>query len=438
MNHESIYNLIINKVPNMNSYKENMIKRYLNFIRSRKSLVQSIIERHHILPKSIFPEYRDLSVYSWNSSKLTLREHFIAHLMLHFIFGGKMTYALYHMIPQSIKKYSYEEFSDELAFKSRWYEYVRMEYRNVRKGYGTYKDDRDKTYFLHRDDPIINELNLTWHMSGYKFSDVQKKKMLEARNGGRGTKIRVYFMRWKRLIYKDELNKYIDLGWNTLKNSDDESYLSHIRRENAKNAAEASTKKLKDGMRIMYDSHGKSYGFMYPDDPRIKKLHLSKDKKSENMIDQRKRFNDKSIEARKGSYMYTNGIEQRLIKGDDIPDGWYKGSLNRKMRSDVRFNWNDEESINTIIFLLEKYSGELEKVGAAIGIRGVNVKKNIKKYMPSIDYRKFWIPIKRYKVDKEYAMDIYHSHNGDYYSISKIIGTNPATIELNYKKLWLK
>jgi len=39
-------------------------------------------ERHHILPESLFPEYKNLTVHPWNCVLLTAREHFIFHLLL--------------------------------------------------------------------------------------------------------------------------------------------------------------------------------------------------------------------------------------------------------------------------------------------------------------------------------------------------------------------
>ena len=39
-------------------------------------------ENHHILPKSIFPEYKNLRTNKWNSVLLTAREHFICHILL--------------------------------------------------------------------------------------------------------------------------------------------------------------------------------------------------------------------------------------------------------------------------------------------------------------------------------------------------------------------
>lgn len=37
---------------------------------------------HHVLPKSMFPEYANLKKNEWNNSKLTHRQHFIVHRVL--------------------------------------------------------------------------------------------------------------------------------------------------------------------------------------------------------------------------------------------------------------------------------------------------------------------------------------------------------------------
>ena len=39
-------------------------------------------ESHHILPKSIFPEYEDLKAHKWNGVLLNAREHYIIHSLI--------------------------------------------------------------------------------------------------------------------------------------------------------------------------------------------------------------------------------------------------------------------------------------------------------------------------------------------------------------------
>lgn len=69
------------------NYKQN----YFDFMESRQKLIRSkndgvYYELHHILPKSIYPEYEKLP---GNLVLLTSREHFIAHYLLTKIFEDK-------------------------------------------------------------------------------------------------------------------------------------------------------------------------------------------------------------------------------------------------------------------------------------------------------------------------------------------------------------
>ena len=46
----------------------------------RKSI--DIFETHHIFPRCLFPNFSNLQEYTWNGVKLTLKEHFVCHLLL--------------------------------------------------------------------------------------------------------------------------------------------------------------------------------------------------------------------------------------------------------------------------------------------------------------------------------------------------------------------
>ncbi len=62
-------------------------------------------ESHHIIPKSIKPEFKDLKLNPWNKALLTPKEHFICHLLLTKMLTGsdknKMVYALWGMTNQA-------------------------------------------------------------------------------------------------------------------------------------------------------------------------------------------------------------------------------------------------------------------------------------------------------------------------------------------------
>lgn len=83
-------------------YKSILIKRYIKHInvcnrRNRINLPETI-EKHHILPSCIFKQFSKFNIHKWNMAILTPREHFVAHVFLHYIIGKSMTNAINLMI----------------------------------------------------------------------------------------------------------------------------------------------------------------------------------------------------------------------------------------------------------------------------------------------------------------------------------------------------
>jgi hypothetical protein len=57
------------------------------------------IEKHHILPRKIFPEFSDLSLHEWNCSRLPPDRHIVAHWYLYKILRNKeVTHAFRMMV----------------------------------------------------------------------------------------------------------------------------------------------------------------------------------------------------------------------------------------------------------------------------------------------------------------------------------------------------
>ena len=56
--------------------------RYFKLIEYYQNVELDEYEKHHILPKFIFPEFANISQNSWNMIKLPIRAHFIAHYIL--------------------------------------------------------------------------------------------------------------------------------------------------------------------------------------------------------------------------------------------------------------------------------------------------------------------------------------------------------------------
>lgn len=136
-------------------------------------------ERHHILPKSLFP--------LWEKDKrnlvlLTAREHFFCHQLLCKIYPCKeMTYALFYMA--NCKK-------DDMKLSSKLYEKVRLEYSNY-KSEDT-KDENNPFYGKHHSEEKRRFWSETQKDTGYgkdnpmfgkTHSDEAKQKLREANLG---------------------------------------------------------------------------------------------------------------------------------------------------------------------------------------------------------------------------------------------------------------
>lgn len=79
-------------------HNSHYVDRYFKFINACTSQQNlGYVEQHHILPKSMFPQFSDLSDHTFNSARLTGRQHFIAHWMLAKAYGGKMWSAFWMM-----------------------------------------------------------------------------------------------------------------------------------------------------------------------------------------------------------------------------------------------------------------------------------------------------------------------------------------------------
>lgn len=136
------------------------IKYYLNIIenaklKNRKKLNKNHIEyfyyeNHHILPKSIFPEYSDLKEYSWNGVLLTAKEHFICHLLIY-----------KHYKKLNYKKYEWQMFNAfnkmnistkcQVRYTSRIYQYIKNKTVNI--------NSINKMAALNKESNIIEYIN---------------------------------------------------------------------------------------------------------------------------------------------------------------------------------------------------------------------------------------------------------------------------------------
>ena len=66
---------------------------------------KNVTEKHHILPKSLFKEFEDLSIHKWNATFITYENHYIAHsLLFEAFYDDELIFAWWNMNSQNINK----------------------------------------------------------------------------------------------------------------------------------------------------------------------------------------------------------------------------------------------------------------------------------------------------------------------------------------------
>lgn len=75
--------MYIKKLKTLNVINEDKLNLYIEFcLLKNRNKKYSNTEAHHILPKSLFPEYSNLEDNSWNCAHLKYEDHYIAHSIL--------------------------------------------------------------------------------------------------------------------------------------------------------------------------------------------------------------------------------------------------------------------------------------------------------------------------------------------------------------------
>jgi hypothetical protein len=133
-----IYNLLLTKTHN--KHYLNRYWKYLNSVSIPKNYLGKT-QNHHILPQAsdLFPEYAKFKDYPWNKIQLTLRQHFIAHILLWKTFGGSQTLAAYQM------KNKNGETLNSTLYEKLMSEFYTIQSKN-RKGWCTLYDSDGNAY----------------------------------------------------------------------------------------------------------------------------------------------------------------------------------------------------------------------------------------------------------------------------------------------------
>lgn len=319
-NFEKIYSILKSKPHN-----QHHLKRYVRFIqnclvKNKTEIPSTYMEIHHICPKAddLFPEYRDLSSNLWNSAILTSKQHVLAHVMLMLVYGGSQTIAL-HFFMSVNGKGSTGNRNIPTSIAIRYAVNAREKFSIFRKGKATFKDSVGNKFFLSTDDPIITELCLVGNNFGYTHTEESKQAMRDTKYPNKN--ITLYFLDNEIAIkqFSEEFSQYIDQGWSTTKTEDDYKYCK-----------EHGNKQLSDfwtGRARYATPDGIYHGSYLHTDKIVEELSLIP-YRTEAQIEQNLSRGILATEAKLGTNIYNNGIEEKFLY-EPLDNTWVIGRLTR-------------------------------------------------------------------------------------------------------------
>lgn len=267
MNTDQIYDILISKPHN-----PHYLKRYFRFIFLCKVGETEYSELHHICPKAkdLFPEFSDLKIHIWNVIKLSARQHIIAHILLWKAYGGSQALAVNSFFTNNANTNPKSMYNRKIptSIGIRYHAKLREDFRKYQYGKSNYKDINGKRYFIETNSPLIDELSLVNVNTGL----VPTERMIAG-------------------------NSKISEFW---------------------------TGRMRYMTRV-----GVYHGAYLKDDPIIQQLDLIP-LRTQAQVDQNAARTILASEARTGTNIYTNGVEEMFC--NEPPDEtWYLG---RKPRSD--------------------------------------------------------------------------------------------------------
>jgi len=202
--------LLEEKFKNVKNSK--WLKRYLKFIEVfQQNEMCKNIHKHHILPRSLYPEYECFNENSWNLVYLNYRSHLIAHYMLAKALGGNMWFA-YNMMN------AYGEKLNSLLYESAMIEIKKQQslrqkqwLKNNNHPKGMLNKKHPKTFYIKLKETLKKRTIKEWNeitdkihktkikngtnvcsektkqlmsdiMTGHKVTDETKKKISNTRN----------------------------------------------------------------------------------------------------------------------------------------------------------------------------------------------------------------------------------------------------------------
>lgn len=152
------------------------LDKYLEFIKLKQKNLKNG-ERHHILPRCLFPEYKSFKECPWNIINLRSGDHFIAHYLLYKAFPERWDIALaWNMMlkGRDISEIDIEKYAED-------YERARIKINEYLKTRKISEETREKLRLgqLRRYENPEERIKTSLKSIGRKLSEDHKKKLSE-------------------------------------------------------------------------------------------------------------------------------------------------------------------------------------------------------------------------------------------------------------------
>lgn len=316
-----IYSILSSKPHN--SHYLNKYIRFINNCQHKNVNYQGYTERHHICPKSMFPDYKSFIFHPWNCAVLTARQHFIAHMLLWKTYKNKSTaMALWYMSNGRWKhycKYSdvYHKLREEL---SETWKANGKAISKINLGMVVVKDKNNKIFRIKVDDPLYETREYVGHTKG--------KRVVLDENGNK------FMSDDPRLVsfHKDMIPVKMPDG-----------SIKKFHREDEIIKSLNFEGQFKDTIQVK-DRTGNSFR-VHKDDPRflsgeltgvLKNRTTVRDKEGNTFsvdVDDPRLSNGELVGINSGKITITDGSRnKRIFDHEEIPLGWRRGMSRRKER----------------------------------------------------------------------------------------------------------
>lgn len=434
-----IENKLIEQSIEITEYINNMVNRYINFTNIchyANTYTKEICERHHILPRSLYPDYINFASHPWNLSRLTLRQHIIAHVMLHHIFGGKMSFALNRMCKKQNGLYN------------RLYESTKLSYLNseeckinakkggkstkekLEEGMRIYYKDGISYGLMHEEDPRITAMNLT------KVNNTTNKIKQQKEWGYNTSRLNIGTIMYNNGTIQKKFKKgdIVPDGWikGGLRKYSKFYIMESLLKNNIPNDPEFNRAIRFYGIDTSYYKslyercHDKIFrDILYED---IKDYSIIADILNIELTECYALYMDKSL------------LLQFIKDGNDLCDVL---NLNKREVNVLLQTWGipvivHNSSMKTpvdfsqrIIPLLQKYGSINAELANELNVSISHVQKLCVMY--KINYHLYWSMKKRYKVDALFAIGLWNAFS-DFDIVADILGVDVFSCKAIYKK----